>query len=265
MSRYLGPQFDHFLKEVLPGLDLDWRRHRRKGVRRKVADRLRALGLRSLEQYRRRLDADPLEKARLTALLGVTISRFFRDWPVFEFLARSVWPDWAGRERVIFFSAGCASGEEPYSLAMLWREAGPPGVRALILAQDLCPESLARARRGVYQESSLREVPDWLRDRYFEFRGREWRLVPEIREMVHFYQADFRLSGPPAPLDLALCRNMAYTYFDSAGRRQTTERLVAVLRPGGCLVVGAKEEIGPEARLKWIHPCVYLRTTGSKP
>lgn len=265
MSRSWGLEFDRFLKEVLPGLGLDWRRHRRRGVRRRVAERMRALGLRSLGEYQDLLARDLREKDRLKTLLGVTISRFFRDAHVFDYLADKVWPAWEGRKRVVFFSAGCAGGEEPYSLAIHWQEKGPPGVRAVILALDIDEDSLTRAREGFYTSASLKEVPEEVKARWFRPEGRGRRLIDDIKAMVCFYRGDLRLLGPPPGLDLALCRNLAYTYFSPQARHETTSALARALKPGGRLVVGAKEKIEPNGFFEAIYPCVYRVIKESRP
>lgn len=261
VTRHSGPEFDRFLRDALPGLGLDWRRHRRRGPRRRVAERMKALGLRALDQYRLFLENDPEEKNRLRALLGVTISRFLREAAVFENLALEVWPAWAGRDRAVMFSAGCAGGEEPFSLAMMWRERGPAGVRPVILAMDIDRPSLERAGQGVYAASQLREMPESWRTRYFTHRGPGWHISPAIRAMVHFYRADLRDMGPPQGLDLAMCRNMAYTYFTRPARLEVTRALARSLKPGAWLVVGAKERLETMGLFEMVRPCIYRKTT----
>ena len=260
MRRHYGPDFDRFLREVLPDLGLIWNRHRRKGVRRKLAERMRFLGQRSLADYKTLLDRDPGEKGRLALLLGVTISRFFREVDVFEHLAENIWPSWTDRLKIVMFSAGCASGEEPYSLAILWREYGPPGARAVILALDMDRECLDRARRGLYPSASLREIPLDIRNKYFTNPGGPMRLDASIKEMVGFFRGDLRKSGPPPGTDLIMCRNLVYTYFDSRSRELMTEKFALALAPGGLLVVGATETVNNQDLFQMVHPCIYQKT-----
>jgi len=257
VNRYLGSEFDSFLKNVLPDLGLNWRRHRRRGVRRRVSERMKTLGIRSMAEYQACLARDPKEKNRFLTLLGVTISRFFREAHVFDYLAAEIWPAWSGRKRVVMFSAGCAGGEEPYTLAILWREHGPAGVRPVILAADLDPEALPRARRGVYPPSSLREVPAAIKARYFHPQNGQWSLDEDVKKMVHFYRADLRHSGFPEELDLVLCRNLAYTYFALQAQEETGRAMAKALAAAGLLVVGAKERPKPEMMFEQVYPCVY--------
>jgi len=212
-----------------------------------------------LDEYRAFLSGDAREIRYLAQLMGVTISRFFRDADVYEHL-RQIWPGWSARQRVLMFSAGCAGGEEPYSLAILWHAWGPPGVKAVILALDIDSASLARAKAGLYPPGSLREVAPTIRRRYFRPQGRFWRLDDEIMNMVDFYRGDLQEIGPPLHLDLVMCRNMAYTYFSNAARMWTTKALARALNPGGWLVVGAKERIHCEEAFKAVYPCIYQRT-----
>ena len=259
MSRDLGPEFDAFFRENLPGLGLDWRRHRRRCSRRRVLDRVRALGLRSLSDYASVVEHDSLEKSRLVSLVRVPISRFYREAQVWEYLGKHVLPGFRGQNSVIMFSAGCANGEEPYSLAMLWSEKGPPAVAPHILAMDIGLDGLSRARLGFYPISSLREIPSVCKEKYFIRRPHGFQIKDEIKGMVDFYQADLLAMGTPGALDLALCRNLAYTYFGKEEQRKVSSYFQQSMKPGGCLVVGAKEEPVLEG-FEVIYPCIYKRT-----
>jgi chemotaxis protein methyltransferase CheR len=212
-----------------------------------------------LDDYRQYLSSNPLEKDRLAARLGVTISRFFRDAEVFDYIHTEIWPEWRRQKKAVMFSAGCAGGEEPYTLAMLWRHYGPPGVQAFIPAMDIGAESLKRARRGVYSGGSLREVPDEFLGRYFYPVGRELSLKAEIRNMVQFYRGDIRRLGPPPGLDLALCRNQAYTYFNADTQTRLTQTFSRALNSRGWLIVGAKEKPWPPDDFEKIYHCIYRK------
>src|SRR4051812_29677292 len=148
-----------FLQWALPRLGLRWAGYRkvRRQVCRRLARRLAELGVADLDAYRARLESDRAEWDALRALTPVTISRFARDRAVFDALAREVVPAIAGaarregRERLRAWSAGCASGEEAYTLALLWPQMD-------VLATDVHDAVLERARRAAYPDSSLREL-----------------------------------------------------------------------------------------------------------
>jgi chemotaxis protein methyltransferase CheR len=134
------------------------------------------------------------------------------------------------------WSAGCASGEEPYSLVLAAAEAG---VKIHVVATDVDPVLLGRARGACYQESSLRDLPADLRARAFD----DGCLRPEYREPVDFVRHDVRDGAPGDPFDLVLCRNLVFTYYADELQREIGRHLARSLRAGGALVVGAHEAV----------------------
>ena len=144
------------------------------------------------------------------------------------------------------WSAGCASGEEPYSLAILWglTLAGRfPALSLRVVATDVDARLLERARSGSYRRSSLREVPEAWLQAAFDRTGQLYSVKPAFKLAVEFLLQDMRETRPLGPFDLILCRYVAFTYFDEPLQRRTLEHLLAVLRPGGALVLGLKERL----------------------
>lgn len=222
------------LQWALPRLGLRWQGFRRvrRQVCRRIARRLAELGLESATAYREHLQAHPEEWRVLDGLCRVTISRLWRDRAVFESLRDVVLPALGPSVRA--WSAGCASGEEPYSLVLA---AASAGVEIEVLATDVDPVLLERARRGCYTASSLRDLPDDLKARYVD----GGRLRPEVLSRVTFRLHDVRADPPAGAFDLVLCRNLAFTYYAAEQARAVAGRLRKSLRPGGGLVVGAHE------------------------
>jgi chemotaxis protein methyltransferase CheR len=242
------------LRWALPRLRLRWpgfRRVRRQ-VCRRVGRRLRELGLPDAPAYRAHLEAHPAEWERLDALCRISISRFFRDRSVFAALGARVLPVLAararaqGRDELRAWSAGCASGEEAYSLAILWGASAPAGARLRIVATDADPQLLGRARRARYPASSLAELPPGQREAAFERRGALYGLRAPLREGVELRCQDVRREAPEGSFDLVLCRNLAFTYFEPALQAEVLARILAALRPGGALVIGLHESL-PES------------------
>jgi chemotaxis protein methyltransferase CheR len=254
-----------FLQWALPRIGLRWAGFRkvRRQVCRRVARRVGELGLQDLDAYRAHLLAHPEEWDVLRALTPVTISRFARDQAVFRALGETVLPMLAaaaraeGRDQLRAWSAACASGEEAYTLALLWDDVAPAGdMRFEVLATDVHPPVLARARAARYELSSMRELPEDLRSRGFD-AGAGGTLVvrARYRRAVTVARHDLR-DGPPAgPFDLVLCRNAAFTYFGPDDRRAVLGRLSAALRPGGALVVGLHEALPAPAPDFEAWPC----------
>jgi len=244
-----------FLQWALPRLGLRWAGFRRvRGqVCRRLRRRARALGLADLAAYRAHLATHPEEWAEVERLARVTISRFCRDRAVFAALGDEVLPRLAGaaqaegRDRLRAWSAGCASGEEPYTLALVWRHVVAPRLPGLaldILATDVDPAALDRARRAEYGASSLREVPEaWRREAFAGGREEGFVLAGVHRRPVRFARHDVRAPPPPGPFDLVLCRNLAFTYLGAPAQRAVLAHLAATLRAGGALAVGLHEAL----------------------
>jgi chemotaxis protein methyltransferase CheR len=233
-----------FLQWALPRLGLRWQGFRkvRRQVCRRVSRRIAELRLGEADAYRAYLEGVEEEWDVLAGLCRVTISRFWRDRAVFEALRDEVLPELSP---VSAWSAGCASGEEPYSLVLAAAEAR---VEIHVIATDVDPLLLERARRACYRESSLRDLPAHLRARAFE----DGRLRPEYREPVDVLRHDVRDGAPGGPFDLTLCRNLVFTYFAEELQREVGRHLARSLRGGGALVVGAHEAL-PE-RLDRLEP-----------
>jgi chemotaxis protein methyltransferase CheR len=247
--------FDSFLKQACPPLDLDWRKYRRRSARHRVLVRMAELGLTRFEDYLDRLDCDPGEAAGLAELMAVTVSRFFREASVWKTLEERVLPHLlaasAGRRRLRAWSVGCAGGEEPYSLALLWQARLQPRFprrRLVILASDIDQSSLERARLAIYGGSSLREVPSALKEKWFAARGDRRRLSPLVAVQVRFLHHHFMTDPPPGTFDLVLARYLPFTYYRGERRLRAARRLWRALRPGGALMIGAKEALQAEER-----------------
>jgi chemotaxis protein methyltransferase CheR len=237
-----------FLQWALPRLGLRWSGFRkvRRQVCRRVRRRLDELELADLDAYRAHLEAHPEEWAIFDSLTPITISRFYRDAGVFGALERDVLPALAATapsDRLRAWSAGCASGEEAYTLALIWHELRFPAVRLEVLATDVDPTMLRRARQATYEASGLRELPARWRETGFDRQGGRYVLRPEHREVVTVRHHDLRSPPPAGPFDVVLCRNAAFTYLADAGQRTALGRLTAALRPGGALVIGLHESL----------------------
>lgn len=208
--------------------------------------------------YRAKLEADPREWQVLDGLCRITISRFYRDERTFDALRGVVLPQIAMRamaeeRKGRIWSAGCASGEEPYSVKVLWDlEVSPrfPKASLGIVATDMDETLLDRARRACYPKTSLRELPPELAAQAFREINDFWCLKPAHRQGVLFLQQDVRQEAPPGRFDLVLCRNLAFTYFAPALQEAVLERIAASLQPRGFLVIGSHEHL-PGSMAQW--------------
>lgn len=245
-----------FLQWALPRLRMRWPGFRkvRRQVCRRIARRLRELGLPNVAAYRDYLEHNPGEWSRVDDACRITISRFYRDRGVFVSLGTVVLPALAcavvarGDSALRCLSVGCASGEEAYSLKLL-RELGPGGehesLALRITAVDSHPVMLERARRACFHPGSLADLPESWRTRAFDRSDDELCLKARFRQDVCFVQGDVRRSLPAGPFDLVLCRNLAFTYFADSLQRDVLRRLHAVMHEGAALVVGSHESLPP--------------------
>lgn len=200
----------------------------------------------------------------LAAHLTIGETYFFREPRLWEILERDILPELlaaADGRMLLLWSAGCSTGEEPYSLAILLRRLIPDrAAREIgILATDINPRSLQRAREGVYGEWSFRGTPEWTRLRYFSPTpdGR-WRIAPEIRDMVEFRPLNLVTGSIPGPAGLILCRNVLM-YLTPAGARRAAGMLHRALAPGGWMAV-APAEASPRLLIGFV-PSEYQDAT----
>ena len=242
-------EFEGFLREVAPLLGLQWRPFKRGGIRRKVERRMAEIGLSRFEEYLSKVRKDSAEQNRLSQFLTVTISRFFRDREVWGALRSSILPTILKEKHhgdLKIWSIGCASGEEPYSISLLWKEAseeGWPQIHLSVLATDINENLLERAREGRYKGSSLKEVSERALRDFFNIDSGSYLLDRTIRESVEFRKHDLIREGPFSDMDIVFCRNLAFSYFSKEAQTDVSKKIGASLREGGYLVIGKDESL----------------------
>ena len=249
------PEFSALTEKISRERGFGCASYKEKCLRRRIAVRMRATGAHTYSQYAGVLDRDNHEYERLLDALTINVTKLFRNWETYEAISRTVIPVlWARPDdQIIVWSAGCSSGEEPYSLAALFHQhAESVGElsrlsRVSIIGTDIDRESLASAERGLYPETAFADTPPSVRSRYFS-DTLPAKVDPAIRAMVSFARRDLLSDAPPSrAMHLIACRNVII-YFD----RATQERLFASFRdllvPGGHLVLGKVETLLGDAR-----------------
>jgi chemotaxis methyl-accepting protein methylase len=226
--------------------------YKEKCLRRRIAVRMRARGVHQFSEYAALLDRDAVEYERLIDTLTINVTKLFRNWSTFDALARVVVPIlWEGAARPIRgWSAGCSSGEEAYSMAILLhrhatlRGDTADGSRVQVVGSDIDRASLDAARRGQFAEAAFADTPDDIRRRYFSLRP-PFEVVPELRPLVSFERRDLIVDPTPSGMHLIACRNVLI-YFDRVTQEQLFQRFHDALAPGGFLVLGKVETLlGP--------------------
>jgi chemotaxis methyl-accepting protein methylase len=217
---------------------------------------MRAKGTVSHSEYAGILDADPREYDRLVRSLTINVTKFFRNWDTFSAIQQKVVPAlWERGERELrVWSAGCASGEEPYSLAILMHKhaAGqrqlPRLNRVSIVGTDIDAHSLGEAESAAYGETALGDTPAALRRNYFSDAGGLFTLLPEVRRLVKFQCSDLLRARPPfEDIHLIVCRNVVI-YFEREAQDALFAEFHRALAPGGFLVLGKVETLLGAAR-----------------
>ena len=226
------------------------------GVNHKVHMRsiqsLFKVGMPDLQTYRIYLDEYPEEWVISNNNYLASVSRFYRDQFVFECLEQKIIPTLIskcrsdGNQHLSMWSAGCARGEEPYSISMMWNllfSYENKDLTCSILATDVQKPSIEFAQKGIFSSSSVNDLPLKHRDHCFNLIQGSWHIKDQFRYIVEFSQHDLRRNAPHGPFDLILCRNVAFTYFDPGLQRQILDKIRFALRPGGFLIIGNTETL----------------------
>jgi chemotaxis methyl-accepting protein methylase len=250
----LDREFEELTRKISRDRGFACANYKEKCLRRRIAVRMRARGVHTYPDYCRVLDSDSAEYDRLLEALTINVTKLFRNWSMYEELAKLVVPAlWKiDTRRIHVWSAGCSSGEEPYSLAVLFhRYAAEQGQlsrfeRVDVLGTDIDRGSLTAAERGQFPDSGFEETPADLRERYFTAEP-PFTIVPAIKKRVRFERRDLLDESPRAPggFQLITCRNVLI-YFDRDTQERLLSRFHEVLAPGGFLVLGKVETLlGP--------------------
>ena len=243
----------------------------------RLAKRVRELGLHSFAAYYHHVveERDGTELIKLLDRISTNETHFFREPRQFEFLAQRVFPDWTARvaaglrsRRIRVWSAGCSTGEEPYSIAMALWEHFPPsaGWDNEILATDLSTRALDCARAAIWPIAKAKEIPpEYLKRFMLKGIGAQagnMKAGSEIRSIVRFQRLNLNDDAYPVSggFDLIFCRNVLI-YFDGPARLRVINRLLNQLAPGGYFFVGHAESLNDITdRARYVMPTVYVHT-----
>jgi chemotaxis protein methyltransferase CheR len=263
-----------FLQWALPQLHMRWTGFRkvRGQVCKRLGRRLEDLQLSDFKSYRMYLQHNPLEWHILDSLCRITISRFYRDQGIFQSLYSEVFPNLisiAKRQHDTTLSCWCigaASGEEPYSLSLLWElsDLQMHETDLRILATEVDQLMINRAMQACYPASSIRELPPKMKNLAFKRKDEQFCLKERFKKRVQFLQQDIRQEQPDTTFHLILCRNLVFTYFSQELQEQIAQQIVKRLKPGGCLVIGSHEKLPGSlpGLASWLHGQKISRRAG---
>ena len=241
------PALEDLLAFIRDSRGFDFTGYKRTSLARRVRKRMDEAGITGYTDYRDRLESNTEEFGHLFNTILINVTSFFRDPEAWSYLRREIMPEVLANcdpaEEIRVWSAGCASGEEAYSLAIVFAEAlgvKEAAERVKIYATDVDEDALQHGRSGIYSARALEPLTDELRDRYFERHGAQHVFRPDLRRRVIFGRHDITRDAPISRLDLLACRN-ALMYLNAETQAQVIDRFHFAVRENACLFLGKAE------------------------
>ncbi len=235
--------FQWFLQEVKKRFNLDLTGYKPQRVKRRIEILIRKWGKKSYKEYLDLIIRDEKAQKEFLDRLTINVTEFFRNPEKWWELRDKYLPQLLRESGPRFkaWSAGCSSGEEPYSLAILLEELKAPST-AKVLATDIDINILAKARKGEYEERSLVNVPKSYLQKYFDHRNGLYYVKPNVKARVNFKRHNLLQDTFEKGFDLILCRNVVI-YFEMKAKEELYRKFAESLRPGGMIFVGSTERI----------------------
>ncbi len=238
------PAFEHLIRYIQESRGVDFRGYKRTSLHRRISLRMEHLHIEGFANYNSFLEAHPQEFVELLNTVLINVTSFFRDQEAWEALKTTVLPrlieSARGRDQLRMWSVGCASGEEPYSLAILLCELlGPEEFsrRVKIYATDLDEAALNTARHAAYLPRAVENVPEALLAKYFERTNNHYLVTRDLRKAVIFGRHNIVHDAPISRIDLLACRNLLI-YLETETQNIVLPRLHYALVDDGVLFLG---------------------------
>lgn len=253
--------FQTFKRQVGHELQVNLEGYKETQLKRRIDSLMSVLGLASYEEYLERLRRDKAQRQRFLDKITINVSEFFRNPDSFAYLEKHVLPvllrKWS---RLKVWSAGCANGAEPYSIAISLQEVAGPHIRHQIEATDIDDKILGVAKAGIYDESSLKNVPESRLKKYFTANGNQYAINAQVKAMVSFRHHNLLTDPYGSDYHLIVCRNVTI-YFTRETQEELYRKFSLALAPGGVLFTGATETIWQyrDLGLGKLSPWFYFR------
>jgi len=268
LTNYLeNSAFQKVKRMIAESAGLDCSGYRDEYLKRRFEIRLRATGSATYARYIIYLRKNPAEFTNLLNDLTINYTTFFRDLDVYEYLEHKLLPKlFLSKNPVKIWSAGCATGEEPYSLSILVnkifgkRLANHP-IR--IIASDIDRDALAKAQRGAYGPRQISTVSPKMIDEYFTHEGDSWIVKDFVKSVIRFERFDLNQASLHVNFDLILCRNVMI-YFSKEGQHHIHMNFYRALRDGGYMITGKSEILSGEPAEKF-QALDYITRVYQKP
>jgi chemotaxis protein methyltransferase CheR len=271
MSDFLSDDyFERFRSLIYNASGIHFSATNRSILESRLKDRLRNSQLATVEDYYRSIQGNEGELKALLDSVTTNLTRFFRNTAHVQTFEYFVVPELVRMKRaahstkIRIWSAGCSTGEEPYSFAMILREIMPPDFTAEIVASDLSLKSLMAGQEGFYAANRVQGVPERYLTRYFEEKNGGYRISDEIKRMVRFDYHNLKHDSGLRDLDVIFCRNVLI-YFDEAAQKAVVGRFWDALGPEAFLFIGHSESLfGMSTGFEFVRTdwaCIYKKST----
>ncbi|MBN2738254.1 MAG: protein-glutamate O-methyltransferase CheR [Spirochaetales bacterium] len=259
MSQFLSDKdFELFSSLVYNESGIHFTNTNRSILESRLKDRLKKLGLENCDTYYKQLKNDEDELKNLLDSVTTNLTRFFRNTGHFQAFQNYVLPKLLSYKRKIgenqfkLWSAGCATGEEPYSVAIAMKEHLPSDVEIQILGSDLSLSSLMVAKEGYYPVARCKDIPEAYLKKYFSEKREGYQIKPEIRELIKFDYHNLKFGSEVQSMDIIFCRNVII-YFDQQAQKNAILKFWNSLKNYSFLFIGHSESLfGMNTQFKFI-------------
>lgn len=259
---------DQQFRQLLNRYQFSWTGYRkvRKGVKKRIHRYMKSIECSNMADFLAELDRNNEVRDHCERLMTVSISRFFRDRELWQGLKEHILPEFMniGRKKIKFWSAGCACGEEVYSFKIIWDCISDTRLhvpKLEVLATDINPIYLDRARSGIYSPSSLKEVTKEIRSRYFKQKGGKklFEVKASLKEGITWKNHHLLFDPPGLEFDIIYLRNNVLTYYKEGPKKKAFSNVFESLAPCGILVLGSHESVPFETKdLTGVAPYPYV-------
>jgi len=246
-----SPDFDTLLAYLKRTRGFDFSGYKRTSLMRRIQKRLDAVSVDTYSDYVDYLEVHPDEFSRLFDTILINVTNFFRDMPSWDYISSNVIPQLVAErkadEPIRIWSAGCSSGEEAYTIAILMAEAlGIEGFHehVKIYASDLDEEALSQARQAIYGGRDINSIPPQYLDKYFEKLNERYIFRKDLRRAVIFGRHDLVQDAPISRIDLLICRNVLM-YFNAQTQSRILSKLHFAVNDNGILLLKSRDAVQP--------------------
>ncbi|RKQ37660.1 CheR family methyltransferase [Oceanobacillus halophilus] len=235
-------EYHQFISKIHSKLGIDLSLYKETQMRRRITTLRAKRGFTSFDSYYNQLVQDKELINEFLDRITINVSEFYRNPKRWDVLKNTIIPKLHNQSnQLTIWSAACSTGEEPYSIAMMFKEYFPD-IRVRILATDLDDNVLSQAKKGIYLEQSLKELPQEMIRNYFTKENKLYKIDDSVKRSVHFKKHNLLSDCYPKNVDLIVCRNVLI-YFTDKAKERIYQNFKTSLNQGGILFVGSTEQI----------------------